>query len=74
MNWGFDVPNGDYDVRLYFGEQTSTTINDIGGRVFDVALEGNDGPRRLRHARRDQGTKGVALEGTSRRSESAMGC
>ncbi len=41
MNWTFDVPNGDYEVHLYFGEQTSSTINAPGGRVFDVALEGN---------------------------------
>ncbi len=41
MNWTFSVPNGDYEVHLYFGEQTSSTINAPGGRVFDVALEGN---------------------------------
>ena len=41
MNWTFTVPTGSYEVRLYFGEQTSSTINAVGGRVFDVALEGN---------------------------------
>ena len=41
MNWTFAVPTGSYEVRLHFGEQSSSTINAIGGRVFDVALEGN---------------------------------
>ncbi len=41
MNWTFAVPAGSYEVRMHFGEQTSSTINAVGGRVFDVALEGN---------------------------------
>ena len=41
MNWTFTVPTGSYEVRLHFAEHQSSTINAIGGRVFDVALEGN---------------------------------
>ncbi len=41
MNWAFTVPAGSYEVRMHFGEQSSSTINAVGGRVFDVALEGN---------------------------------
>ncbi len=41
MNWTFAVPTGSYEVRLHFAEHQSSTINAIGGRVFDVALEGN---------------------------------
>ena len=40
MNWDFQVPNGDYQVRLFFGEHSNSTINQVGGRVFDVSLEG----------------------------------
>ncbi len=41
MNWAFTVPTGSYEVRLHWAEHQSSTINAIGGRVFDVALEGN---------------------------------
>ncbi len=41
MNWAFTVPAGSYEVRLHFAEHQSSTINAIGGRVFDVAIEGN---------------------------------
>jgi Malectin domain/FG-GAP-like repeat len=41
MNWTFAVPTGSYEVRLHFAEHQSSTINSIGGRVFNVALEGN---------------------------------
>ncbi len=60
--WAFDVPNGDYDVKMYFGEQTSSTINAVGGRVFDVALEGNTVLDNYDMLAQTGGTKGVALE------------
>ncbi len=62
MNWAFNVPNGAYEVRLYFGEHTSTTINDIGGRVYDVALEGNTVLDDFDKLAETSGVKGVALE------------
>ncbi len=64
MNWTFAVPNGDYEVRMHFGEQTSSTINAIGGRVFDVALEGNIVLDNYDMLAQTSGTKGVALTET----------
>ena len=64
MNWTFAVPNGDYEVRMHFGEQTSSTINAIGGRVFDVALEGNVVLNDYDMLAQTSGTKGVALTET----------
>src|SRR5690606_11488868 len=40
QNWAFDVPNGLYEVRMYWGEHNDT-IEDPGDRLFDVFLEGN---------------------------------
>ncbi len=62
MKWTFQVPNGGYDVKLYFGEQTSSTINAVGGRVFDVALEGTTVLDNYDMLAQTGGTKGVALE------------
>ncbi len=62
MNWGFDLPNGAYNVTFYFGEQTSSTINAVGGRVFDVALEGSTVLDNYDMLAQTGGTKGVALE------------
>jgi hypothetical protein len=39
MSWAFDVPDGDYDVRLHLIEQQ--TSFGVGDRVFDVAFEGD---------------------------------
>jgi hypothetical protein len=38
MAWAFDVPNGNYDVKLHLIEQQANF--DVGSRVFDVAFEG----------------------------------
>src|SRR5690606_15543690 len=40
MNWAFEVPNGTYEVRMYWGEHNAS-IDLAGERVFDVLLEGN---------------------------------
>jgi hypothetical protein len=39
MQWGFDVDNGQYDVRLFMGNGFNGT-SQPGARVFDVAIEG----------------------------------
>src|SRR5690606_13318887 len=41
MNWAFDVPNGTYEVRMYWGEHNTTAVDGPGDRLFDVELEGN---------------------------------
>src|SRR5690606_15325367 len=41
QNWAFDVPNGTYEVRMYWGEHNTTAGTDPGDRLFDVFLEGN---------------------------------
>ncbi len=46
---------------MHFGEQSSSTINAIGGRVFDVALEGNTVLDNYDMLAQTSGTKGVAL-------------
>lgn len=38
LDYAFDLPNGDYTVRLHFAEIWSGAQKD-GGRVFDVAVE-----------------------------------
>jgi alkaline phosphatase D len=37
--WDFPVTPGQYEVRLYFAE-TNATTSIVGGRVFDVMIEG----------------------------------
>ena len=39
LNFDFNVPSGDYEVKLFFGEN-STAITGAGQRLFDVNLEG----------------------------------
>jgi len=39
MQWNFPVAPGMYEVRLYFAE-TYSKAQKVGGRVFDVLLEG----------------------------------
>jgi len=39
MEWTFDLPNGDYLVRLYMGNGFSGT-SQPGQRVFDISIEG----------------------------------
>jgi hypothetical protein len=39
MQWNFAVSAGTYEVRLYFAE-TYTKAQKVGGRVFDVQIEG----------------------------------
>jgi len=39
LTYRFDLPNGDYTVNLYFAEIYSGASS-IGGRVFDVLIEG----------------------------------
>lgn len=39
MQWDFSVSAGTYEVRLYFAE-TYSKAQKIGGRVFDVQIEG----------------------------------
>lgn len=40
MQWSFPVTAGEYEVRLYFAE-VFDILQVVGGRVFDVAIEGN---------------------------------
>ena len=49
---------------MHFGEQTSSTINAVGGRVFDVALEGNTVLDNYDMLAQTGGTKGVAMTET----------
>jgi hypothetical protein len=39
MQWNFPVAPGSYEVRLYFAE-TYANAQKVGGRVFDVLIEG----------------------------------
>ncbi|MEM8873799.1 MAG: malectin domain-containing carbohydrate-binding protein [Planctomycetota bacterium] len=39
MQWSFPVEPGEYDVLLYFAE-ISTNQSSVGGRIFDVSIEG----------------------------------
>ncbi len=39
MSWAFDVPDGNYDVKLYMIEQQANF--EPGDRVFDVSFEGD---------------------------------
>jgi len=39
MSWAFDVPDGNYDVKLHMMEQQANF--EPGSRVFDVAFEGD---------------------------------
>ena len=41
LSYGFDVPNGDYVVNLYFAE-TYSGVFLSGGREFDILLEGSN--------------------------------
>jgi beta-mannanase len=40
LRYAFSVPNGNYQVNLYFAETWSGAMK-TGGRVFNVALQGN---------------------------------
>ena len=40
-NWDFNVPDGTYTVDLHWMEHNFTTITDVGQRLIDVSIEGN---------------------------------
>lgn len=40
MNWSFPVPNGDYEVRLFFANLFGGTATE-GSRVFNINVEGS---------------------------------
>jgi hypothetical protein len=49
LSYRFDVPNGDYDIELYFSEPWygRTGIDATGWRLFDVAVNGRTALRDL---------------------------
>ena len=52
MQWHFPVASGTHlQVRLYLINQCGCTSG-VGQRVFNVAIDGEHGPRSLRHRRR----------------------
>ena len=52
MQWNFPVAPGSYEVRLYFAE-TYANAQKVGGRVFDVLIEGQTVRYELRVAHGD---------------------
>ena len=59
-NWDFNVPNGTYEVDLHWMEHNFPTITDVGQRLIDVSIEGNQVLDDL-----DELATGMALAGST---------